>query len=266
MAVAWFDARLSAAIGQISGEMEKYRISEALMTVYKLFWDEFSSWYLEIVKPAGGQPVDAATYRATHDFFERLMLLLHPFMPFITEEVWQSVSDREPGESIMTRPMPVAGIKDETFVAGFETVKQVAAGIRSVRLERNIPNREALVLHVVSGEHRHVYDAVLMKICHISSVVRAGKTLSSASFMVGTTEYALPLGNAIDVEETIKKLEQELAYHEGFLQSVMKKLGNEKFTANAKPEIVANERKKQADAESKIKTLRENVAEWKASL
>jgi valyl-tRNA synthetase len=265
VAIEWFDARLSAAIEQVNGEMEKYRISEALMTVYKLFWDEFSSWYLEIVKPTGGQPVDAVTYQETHAFFEQLMLLLHPFMPFITEEVWQSISDREPGESIMARPMPVARIKDGTFVAGFETARQVAAGIRSVRLERNIPNREALVLQVVSGGHRHVYDAVLMKMCNISSIVRADKALSSASFMVGTTEYALPLGNAIDVEGEIKKIEQELAYQEGFLQSVMKKLGNEKFTANAKPEIVANERKKQADAESKIKTLRENVAKWKAS-
>jgi valyl-tRNA synthetase len=263
VAIAWFGARLAAAIGQLGDELGKYRISEALMTVYKLFWDEFSSWYLEMVKPVGRQPVDTVTYRATLAFFEKLMRMLHPFMPFITEEVWQSISERKAGESIMTAQMPAADDKDEQLVADFEVVKQVVAGVRSVRLERNIPNREALVLHVVSGEHRHEYDAVIMKMCNLENVIHADKDASAASFMVGTAEYAVPLGCAINIGEEIKKTEQEIAYLEGFLRSVMKKLGNEKFVANAKPEIVANERKKQADAESKIKTLRESAAKLK---
>jgi valyl-tRNA synthetase len=263
VAIHWFNARLSAAIEQMDDELDKYRISEALMTVYKLFWDEFSSWYLEMVKPAYGQPVDAVTYRATLAFFEKLMLMLHPFMPFITEEVWQSISERKAGESIMVMRMPDADSKDEQLVADFEIVKQIVAGVRSVRLERNIPNRETLLLNIVSGEHRSEYDAVIRKMCNLENIARADKDAAAASFMVGTAEYAVPLGGAIDVEEEAGKMEQEIAYLEGFLQSVMKKLGNEKFVANAKPEIVANERKKQADAESKIKTLRERVAKLK---
>ncbi|MDR1380911.1 MAG: valine--tRNA ligase [Tannerella sp.] len=260
VAVEWFDARLAAAMEQVGGELGKYRISEALMTVYKLFWDEFSSWYLEMVKPAYQQPVDSATYRATLAFFEKLAWLLHPFMPFITEEVWQSISERRPGESLMVMQMPDVAERNEPLVADFEVVKQIVAGVRSVRLERNIPNREALVLHVVSGGHNHRHDAVIAKMCNLENIVRAAKEVSAAPFMVGTAEYAVPLGGAIDVDGEIAKMEQEITYLEGFLQSVMKKLGNEKFVANAKPEVVANERKKQADAESKIKTLRESVA------
>jgi valyl-tRNA synthetase len=265
VAIAWFDARLSAAIEQVDDELGKYRISEALMTVYKLFWDEFSSWYLEMVKPAYGQPADAVTYRATLAFFEKLMLLIHPFMPFITEEVWQSVSERKPGESIMTMRMPEAENRDERLVADFEVVKQIVAGVRSVRLERNIPNREALALNVVSGEHRPEYNAVIMKMCNLESIVHADKDATAAAFMVGTAEYAVPLGGAINVGEEIEKMEQEIVYLEGFLRSVMNKLGNEKFVANAKPEVVANEQKKQADTESKIKTLRESIDKLKCS-
>ncbi|MDR1524429.1 MAG: valine--tRNA ligase, partial [Tannerella sp.] len=263
VAIRWFDARLSAAIEQVDDELDKYRISEALMTAYKLFRDEFSSWYLEMAKPAYQQPVDAVTYKATLAFFEKLTLMLHPFMPFITEEVWQSISERKPGESIMVMRMPEAGNKDEKLVADFEAVKQIVAGVRSVRLERNIPNRETLALNIVSGEHRTEYDTVIMKMCNLENIVRADKDAAAASFMVGTTEYAVPLGGAIDIEDETGKMEQEIAYLEGFLRSVMKKLGNEKFVANAKPEVVANERKKQADAESKIKTLRESVANLK---
>ncbi|MDR1221671.1 MAG: valine--tRNA ligase [Tannerella sp.] len=264
VAIAWFDARLSAAIEQIDGEMEKYRISEALMTVYKLFWDEFSSWYLEMVKPVYRQPADAVTYGATLAFFEKLTLLLHPFMPFITEEVWQSISERKPGESIMTMRMPEAGNKDTRLVADFEVVKQIVAGVRSVRLERNLPNREALTLHVVSGEHHPGYNAVILKMCNLENIARAEKDAVAATFMVGTAEYAVPLGGAINIGEETGKMEQEIRYLEGFLRSVMNKLGNGKFVANAKPEIVANERKKQADTESKIKTLRESIAKLRS--
>ncbi|MDR0394704.1 MAG: valine--tRNA ligase [Tannerella sp.] len=263
IAVDWFNARLSAAIGQMDDELNKYRISEALMTVYKLFRDEFSSWYLEMVKPAYLQPVDALTYEATLNFFEKLTLLLHPFMPFITEEIWQSISERKPGESIMVTRMPDAGNINDKSVADFETVKQLVTAIRSVRLERNIPNKEALALRIVSGEHMEAYNAVVMKLCNLESIERAEKEGAAASFMVGTTEYTVPLEGTIDKEEEIRKMEEEIGYLEGFLNSVMKKLGNEKFVANAKPEIVANERKKRADAESKINTLRENVNKLK---
>ncbi|MDR0744118.1 MAG: valine--tRNA ligase, partial [Tannerella sp.] len=259
IAIDWFNARLSATIGRMDDEFAKYRISEALMTVYKLFWDEFSSWYLEMVKPAYRQPVDTLTYEATLGFFEKLMLMLHPFMPFLTEEVWQSISIRKPGESIMVARMPDAGNKNDRLVADFETVRQLVAAIRSIRLERNVPNKEPLVLHIVSGEHKDAYNTVIMKMCNLKSIVNAEKSITAVSFMAGTTEYAIPLDGTIDVEEEMKKMEDEVGYLEGFLNSVMKKLGNEKFIANAKPEIVANERKKQADAESKIKTLREHI-------
>ena len=263
IAISWFDARLSEAIETLDDELDKYRISEALMTVYKLFWDEFSSWYLEMIKPAYQQPIDARTYKSTLGFFEKLTLMLHPFMPFITEEVWQSVAERKPGESIMVAQMPKAENKNEKIVSDFEIIKSIVAGVRSIRLERNIPNKESLVLNVVSGEHCDSYNAVIIKMCNLESVMPADKDAAAASFMVGTAEYAVPLGGAINVEEEIKKMEEEIKYLQGFLNSVMIKLGNEKFVANAKPEVVENERKKQADAESKIKTLREGLSKLK---
>jgi valyl-tRNA synthetase len=259
IAVEWFNARLSAAIEQMDSELSKYRISEALMTVYKLFRDEFSSWYLEIIKPAYRQPVDELTHRATLNFFEQLALLLHPFMPFITEEVWHSISERKPGESIMIARIPDAGNKNDRLTAEFETVRQLVTAIRSVRLEHNIPHRESLVLRIVSGERRDLCDAVVMKLCHLESIEKAEKPDDAVSFLVGTTEYAIALESAVDRDDEIRKMEEEIRYLEGFLNSVMKKLNNERFTANAKPEIVANERKKRADAESKLHTLRENV-------
>ena len=259
IAVAWFDSRLSAAIEQLNDEMNKYRLSEALMNIYKLFWDEFSSWYLEIVKPAYQQQIDSDTYHATLTFFEKLVILLHPFMPFITEEVWQLLTERKQGESIMITALPEASVINGKLIAEFETVKQIVTGVRSVRKARNIPNKDALVLKVVSGEYNDAYDAVLMKMCNISTIAHGGKDLTSASFMVGTTEFAIPVGSALDLEGEIKKMEAEIIYLEGFLASVMKKLDNEKFVAHANPQVVANERKKQADAESKLKTLRENI-------
>ena len=263
IAVKWFEARVAAAIEELNDDFSKYRISEALMVVYKLFRDEFSSWYLEMVKPAYGQPIDATSYAATLRFFEQLTLLLHPFMPFITEEVWQALVERRPGESIMVAQMPDVGNKHDRLVADFENVKNIVAAVRSIRLERNIPNREPLTLQIVSGDYDDAYNTVITKMCHLEQIVRAPKDETSASFLVGTTEYAVPLGSTIDVAGEVKKMQEEIDYLEGFLASVMKKLGNEKFVAHAKPEVVANERKKQADAESKLKTLRENVEKLK---
>ena len=263
IAIDWMEAKFCATIVELEDDFSRYRISEALMTAYKLFRDEFSAWYLEAVKPAYGQPIDAKTYRSTISLFESLMLTLHPFMPFITEEVWQALADRQPGESIMVTQQPHPEQTNDRLTADFEVVKNIVAGVRSIRLERNIPNKEPLTLQVVTGDHNEAYNPVIMKMCNVDTIVRAPKDATAASFMVGTTEYAVPLGNTIDVAEEIQKMEAEIDYLEGFLRSVMKKLGNEKFVANAKPEVVAVERKKRADAESKLALLRENVAKLK---
>ena len=263
IAIDWMEAKFCATIVELEEDFSRYRISEALMTAYKLFRDEFSAWYLEAVKPAYGQPIDAKTYRSTISLFEKLMLTLHPFMPFITEEVWQALADRQPGESIMVTQQPRPEQTNDRLTADFEVVKSIVAGVRSIRLERNIPNKESLTLQVVTGDHNEAYNPVIMKMCNVDTIVRAPKDATAASFMVGTTEYAVPLGNTIDVAEEIQKMEAEIDYLEGFLRSVMKKLGNEKFVANAKPEVVAVERKKRADAESKLALLRENVAKLK---
>ena len=263
IAIDWMEAKFCATIVELEDDFSRYRISEALMTAYKLFRDEFSAWYLEAVKPAYGQPIDAKTYRSTISLFEKLMLTLHPFMPFITEEVWQALADRQPGESIMVTQQPRPEQTNDLLTADFEVVKSIVAGVRSIRLERNIPNKELLTLQVVTGDHNEAYNPVIMKMCNVDTIVRAPKDATAASFMVGTTEYAVPLGNTIDVAEEIQKMEAEIDYLEGFLRSVMKKLGNEKFVANAKPEVVAVERKKRADAESKLALLRENVAKLK---
>ncbi len=259
LAVAWFDAQLSKALAEVDDLFGKYRLSEALMQLYRLFWDEFSAWYLEMVKPAYGQPIDQATYRATLGFFDALLRALHPFMPFITEELWQALEARADGESIMVQPMPQPKPVDEALLAAFEHTKEVIAAVRSVRLQKNIPAKEPLALQAAAG-HQPGFDAVIVKMANLRAIEPlAEKAAGAVSFLVGTTEYAVPLGGLLNVEEERKKLEADLAYYEGFLASVMKKLGNEKFVANAKPAVVEAERKKKADAESKIASLREGL-------
>lgn len=260
LAIKWFDAILARTLAEVDDLFGKYRLSEALMAVYKLFWDEFSSWYLEMVKPAYQQPMDKKTYEATLGFFDSLLRLLHPFMPFITEELWQALTERKTGESIMMSDMPQVSSFDNGLLERFEKVKEVIAGIRTIRLDKNIPNKESLTLEVV-GDYSGEYDAVIGKMANLSEIKPvAEKDTMAASFLVGTTEYSIPLGNNIDVEAELKKLHDELKYLEGFLRSVSAKLSNEKFVQNAKPEIVENERKKQADAESKIQTIKESIA------
>ena len=260
LAIKWFDAILARTLAEVDDLFGKYRLSEALMAVYKLFWDEFSSWYLEMVKPAYQQPMDKKTYEATLGFFDSLLRLLHPFMPFITEELWQALTERKTGESIMMSNMPEVSSFDNGLLDRFEKVKEVIAGIRTIRLDKNIPNKESLTLEVV-GDYSGEYDAVVGKMANLSEIKAvAEKDTMAASFLVGTTEYSIPLGNNIDVEAELKKLHDELKYLEGFLRSVSAKLSNEKFVQNAKPEIVENERKKQADAESKIQTIKESIA------
>ena len=260
IAVEWFQNKLSETVAEVDDLFSKYRLSEALMVLYKFFWDEFSAWYLEIIKPDYQQPIDTTTYQATLGYFDGLMRLLHPFMPFITEELWQAIYQREAGESIMTVLQPQQTPVDKTLLSDFETMKELVAGVRTIRLEKNIPNKEELELHVTEG-HNNRLDSVTAKMCHLSSISSVTeKQPGAAGFFVGTTEYSVPLDDKIDTEAELEKLHTELGYTEGFLQSVLKKLSNERFVQNAKPEIVENERKKQADAESKIAQLKESIA------
>jgi valyl-tRNA synthetase len=263
LAVKWFEAQLGKTLIEIDDLFEKYRLSEALMAVYKLFWDEFSAWYLEMAKPVYLQPIDRTTYEATLGFFDSLLKVLHPFMPFITEELWQALEERKDGESIMIQLQPKPGEVDETLIANFEYAKEIIAGIRAVRLQKNIPNKEPLSLQII-GNYDTQFDAVISKLGNLETIQTVtDKAAGSISFLVGTTEFAIPMGSLINVEEEIKKMETDIKYYEGFLVSVAKKLGNEKFVANAKPEVVEAERKKQADAESKIASLKEGIAALK---
>lgn len=259
IAINWFGNVLSKTIVELDDLFSKYRLSEALMMVYKLFWDEFSSWYLELVKPAYRQPIDRTTYQATLAFFDSLLRLLHPFMPFITEELWQALNERKPGESITIAQQPKANRVDEKLIADFEITKQIIAGIRTIRLQKNIPNKDELTLQVI-GNHDSRFDTAVAKMANLSSIENLSeKPAVTIGFLVGTTEFIVPMSDKMDVEAELKKMKAEREYYAGFLQSVMKKLGNERFVQNAKPEIVENERKKQADAESKIALLEESI-------
>ena len=264
LATEWFDSMLAKTAEEVNDLFGKYRLSEALMAVYKLFWDEFSSWYLEMVKPAYGQPIDKVTYEKTLAFFETLLKLLHPFMPFITEELWQHIYDRQPGESIMTQTLVKDMPYDDALIARFEAVKEVISGIRTIRLQKNIAQKEALTLEVIGENPVAAFTSIIAKLCNLSEIKQvASKADGAAAFMVGTTEYAVPLGNLINVEEELKKLEADLKYQEGFLQSVLKKLSNEKFVSKAPANVIEMERKKQADAETKIAALKESIAALK---
>ena len=268
LATKWFEAMLAKTAAEVDDLFSKYRLSEALMAVYKLFWDEFSSWYLEMVKPAyingEPQPIDRATYEKTLSFFDSLLKLLHPFMPFITEELWQHLYDRKEGESLMVQELDIPTTCDEDIVKDFEAVKEVIGGIRTIRLQKNIAQKETLELQVVGANPVATFNSVIAKLCNLTTVSTVeNKADGSASFMVGTTEYAVPLGSLINVEEELKKLEADLKYNEGFLQSVLKKLSNEKFVSKAPAAVIEMERKKQADAESKIAALKESIAALK---
>ena len=261
----WFDAMLTKTALEVDDLMSKYRLSEALMAIYRLFWDEFSSWYLEIVKPAYGCAIDKQTYDATLHYFDALLRLLHPFMPFITEELWQAIEERKPGESIMTQSVKIFADKyDEQLIADIETVKSIISGVRTIRLQKNIAQKEALSLEVVGNHAVATYNAIIEKMGNLETInVVEAKSEGTSSFMVGTTEYAVPLGSLIDVEAEVAKLQAELTYLEGFLNSVMKKLSNERFVSNAPEAVVAAERKKQADAESKIAAIKESLSKLK---
>lgn len=263
LAIRWFKMQLDQTIREVDDSFGKYRLSEALMAVYKLFWDEFSSWYLEMVKPGYQQPIDKATYKATLGFFDSLLRLLHPFMPFITEELWQALETRKAGESLMVARMPDVAPVDSRFLADFDVVKEIVGGVRTIRLQKNIPGKETLELQVL-GEYNDAFNPVILKMCNLASIGKVNeKTAGAVSFLVGTTEYAVPLGAMINVEEELAKLEEELHYQQGFLTSVLKKLGNESFVNKAPAKVIEMERKKQADAESKIRSIEESMAALK---
>ena len=269
-AIAWMDAKLKQANAEMQDHFSKYRINDALMTVYKVFWDEFSSWYLEMVKPAykDGQQeaIDRETYDATLSFFETLLKMLHPFMPFITEELWQALYDRKPGESIMRDRLTLSDFtaEDKRLIDDIEQVKLIVSGVRTVRNQRNIAPREQLQLQAVGQNRFEQFNPVILKMANLSDIAVVNeKDASASAFMVGTDEFAVPLGDLIDVEAEIQKMEAQLQHLEGFLAGVMKKLSNERFVANAPEAVVALERKKQADSEEKIAALKESIAALK---
>lgn len=263
MAIKWFDAKLKATVTEMDDLYSKYRLNEALMTAFKLFTDEFSGWYLEMVKPAYQQPIDRDTYDATLRFFDKLMKIIHPFMPFITEELWQHIYDRKDGESITVSVLD-AGVSDaegKTVVAEFETVKKIVAGVRAVRNQKNIAPKEPLELVAIGKNNWEAYNSVLLKMSNLSGIRESDDSSGDAvKFMVGTDEYAVPVGNLIDLEAEIKKQEAELKHLEGFLIGIQKKLGNERFVNNAPVLVVELERKKLADTESKISAIKETLA------
>ena len=266
LAVSWFAAKLKEVNATMNEQFKSYRISEALMTVYRLFWDEFSSWYLEMIKPEYGKPIDQITYDATLKFFDDLLKMLHPFMPFITEELWQHIFERTDGESIMKATLNILSptSEDLKLCSDIEMVKQVVSGVRTVRNQKNIAQKEALELQAVGNNDFEAYNSIITKMANLSAIqVVAEKTADASAFMVGTDEFAVPVGNLIDVEAEIEKQEKELQHLENFLAGIKKKLSNEKFVAHAPENVVARERKKQSDSEEKIAALKESLAALK---
>ncbi|MDE5872204.1 MAG: class I tRNA ligase family protein, partial [Muribaculaceae bacterium] len=263
IAVDWFRSQLHKTMIEVEDLMGKFRISEALMAVYKLFWDEFSSWYLEVIKPAYGSPIDGKTYSETMKFFEMLLQLLHPFMPFITEELWQHLAERNDGDSIMNTTLPAPGEVDEALLSKFETLKEIITGLRAIRKQRQIANKEAISVDV-KGPHDATLDSVLLKMGNVSDIKPIEeKGATSVAFLVGPVEYSVPLADKINVEEELAKLEKELKRYEGFLAGVEKKLSNERFVANAPEQVIALERKKQSDATEKIAAIKASIAALK---
>ena len=266
VAVKWFEAKLKEVNAEVNDLFKKYRISEALMAVYRLFWDEFSSWYLEMVKPEYQKPMDKASYDATLRFFETLLKMLHPFMPFITEELWQNIYERKDGESIMRDKLELEAptADEQALTANIELLKQIIGGVRTIRNQKNISPREALKLQIVGANELEAYNCILAKMANLDEIAVVNEKDGTASaFMVGTTEYAVPLGDKIDVAAEIEKAEAQLKHLEGFLAGINKKLSNEKFVANAPEAVVALERKKKSDSEEKIAALKETIAELK---
>jgi valyl-tRNA synthetase len=267
VAVEWMEDILNKALYDIDTDFRKFRISEALMTTYKLFWDEFSGWYLEIIKPEYQKPVDLKTYNSTIEIFDKLMHVIHPFMPFITEEIWQLLSERKDGESIMVNQMPKAVKSRKTRVTRFEFVKEIVSAIRAIRKDKDLPMREKidLLIRTKQEEFDLYFIPVIIKMANLESVLFTNEKLDgAASFIIQTIEFYIPLGDKLDVEAEIRRINEELKYTRGFLSTVLKKLDNERFVQNAPPAVIEMERKKKADAESKINSLEERLKEMKS--
>ncbi len=268
VAVEWFDAQLKQAFGKIDDQFNKYRISDALMIIYRLFWDEFSSWYLETIKPAFEAPIDAVTYEQTIGFIDQLLHMLHPFMPFITEEIWHLISPRSEGDSLMVSPMPQPSIYDKDLLSRFEDLKEVVTTVRSIRKDKNIPPKEGLKLLVRTsgnGNYHAALESVIMKLANLSDVLTVSDDPGdTVSFIVKNVEYFLPVGDLVNPEEEIEKLVAELDYTRGFCQSVEKKLSNERFVQNAPEAVVGKERQKMADAETKIQVLESQIGKLRS--
>jgi len=264
VAVKWMNEALNKSINEIDSNFTKFRISEALMSTYKLFWDEFSGWYLEIIKPEYQKPIDTVTYDATLELFDKLLKVIHPFMPFITEEIWQLLVERKVGESIMVTRMPDVVKFDEEMISGFEAIKEAISAVRTVRKSKEIAQKEKIELLILSEESDFdsAFIPVIAKLCNLSGVKFVSeKQEGSTSFMVGTTEYFIPLEGKIDIEAELAKIREDLEYNRGFLVNVLKKLENERFVSNAPAAVLDLERKKRSDAESKIKSLEERMKE-----
>jgi len=265
LAIEWFNNKLGEVIATLNNQFDQFRISEALMTVYTTVRDEFSGWLLEMVKPAYQQPIDVKTYSEVVELFDQMLRLMHPFMPFITEEIWQMLAERKDGESIMINQLPKVEKYDDALLAAFENVKEAISG-RKIRTDKNIPNKDTLELKVQAGDKgfEPQFNSVILKMANLTSLEMVNEEVQgAASFRVKSTNFYVPMEGFIDVEEELKKLEEELKYTQGFLSSVLKKLSNERFVNNAPEAVVATEKAKQADAEAKIKVLEERIASLK---
>ncbi|MGB3149521.1 MAG: class I tRNA ligase family protein, partial [Maribacter sp.] len=262
LGIAWYTSKLNQTLIEIEDHFGKYRISDALMAIYKLVWDDYSSWLLEIIKPTYQQPIDSTTFYAVIHLFEQNLKLLHPFMPFLTEEVWQHIAKRTSEEALVVAQWPKISESNAKLISDFEFAAEVIAGIRTVRKEKNIPMKEALELSLLDEEHIGVdWDVVIAKLTNVSKITYVDNPVEGAlTFRVKSNEYFIPMSGAIDVEAEIAKIQEELKYTEGFLSSVKKKLSNERFVNNAPEQVIAIERKKQADAEAKIETLEKSLA------
>jgi valyl-tRNA synthetase len=265
VAIEWYETKLQRTLIEIEENFDKYRISDALMAIYKLVWDDFCSWFLEMIKPAYQQPIDKATFDKAIEMLENNLKLLHPFMPFLTEEIWQYIAERTPEQALIVGEWPVAKSYDEKLITDFDFTIEVISGIRTIRKDKNIPMKEAIDLKVVNNDKTSTYfDSVIMKLGNITSLEYVSEKVDGAlSYRVKSNEYFIPITGNIDVEAEIAKLSEELTYTIGFLKSVQVKLSNEKFVANAKPEIIENERKKEADALAKIATIEQSIASLK---
>ncbi len=265
-ATTWFEQKLNKTIISVKDDFNKYRLSEALMEIYKLFWDDYASWYLEIIKPPYGEKIDGITYQRTLSFFDTMLRLLHPFMPFITEELWHQLTSRSEGDSIMNESYPDADSYDSTIIDLMEEVKNVITEIRNIRTEKNIPLKETIPLYINSSPyHLTSFVPIVKKLSNIDSVHFNKPSVLSVSFLVGVVEYFVPLEKHIDVEEEVQKIEKEILYYEGFLQSIEKKLSNEQFVSKAPKAVVENELKKKTDAETKLNALKIHLEQLKST-